>query len=75
MSTITIPLPEEDLSFLRSYASAQGTSVEEYFARQARNLRERLQQPLNPLISEATGILLPGVGEQDHLKHLEQKHR
>ncbi len=33
MSTITIPLTEEDLSFLRTYSQAQGTSAEAFLAR------------------------------------------
>ena len=48
MSTITVPLPDEDLAFLRAWSEKQGTSAEEYLARQARNLREHLQRPLHP---------------------------
>ena len=57
MSTITVPLPEEDLKFLRSYTSAQGTSAEAFLARQAHNLREHLQRPLPPKVSAASGII------------------
>jgi hypothetical protein len=45
MSTITIPLADEDFSFLQAYSMAQGTSLEAFLARQARCLRERLQKP------------------------------
>ena len=74
MSTITIPLPDEDLKFLRNYANAQGTSVEAFLARQARNLREHLQRPLPPEVSAASGIIAPDAGEQAHRAHLEKKH-
>jgi hypothetical protein len=39
MATITIPLSEEDLAFLRAYSKAQGMSAEEFLALQASNLR------------------------------------
>ena len=74
VSTITIPLSEEDLKFLRHYASALGTSAEAFLAHQARNLRRRLQQPLPPEVSAATGIIAPRATEQQHLDHLEKKH-
>ena len=75
MSTITIPLSDEDFTFLRAYSAAQGTSAEAFLARQARNLREHLQRPLQPDVMKATGIIPPEVaGEKMHLEHLEKKH-
>ncbi len=75
MSTITIPLSDEDFAFLRAYSAAQGTSVEEFLARQARNLRERLQRPLHPDVVRATGIISTEVdGEENYCEHLEKKH-
>lgn len=75
MSTITLPLPDEDLNFLRAYASAQGISVEVLLAQQARNLRENLQRPLHPDIARASGIVSPDIeGEAAHLAHLDKKH-
>ena len=75
MSTITIPLPDEDFTFLRDYSAAQGTSAEAFLARQARNLREHLQRPLQPEVMRATGIISPSVaGEETHREHLEKKH-
>ena len=75
MSTITIPLPDEDLAFLRAYSEAQGTSAEAFLARQARNLRQHLQRPLQPDVMRATGIIAPEVaGEEMHREHLEKKH-
>lgn len=75
MSTITIPLPDDDLSFLRAYSEAQGTSAEAFLARQARNLREHLQRPLQPDVVAATGIIPPEIaGREKHRGHLEKKH-
>lgn len=76
MSTIVVPLPEEDLAFLRSFSASQGTSAEAFLARQAHNLREHLQRPLRPEVMRATGIISPEVaGEATHREHLEKKHR
>jgi hypothetical protein len=75
MSTVTVPLPDEDLAFLREYSAAHGTSVEAFLARQARNLREHLQRPLQPDVMRATGIISPEVaGEDAHREHVEKKH-
>ena len=75
MSTITIPLPEEDLTFLRAYSNALGTSAEEFLARQARSLREYLQRPLQPEVLAASGIISPGASAKDtHREHLDNKH-
>ena len=75
MSTIIVPLPDEDFAFLRNFSAAQGTSAEAFLARQARNLREHLQQPLQPEVLRATGIISPQVeGEETHREHLEKKH-
>ena len=75
MSTITVPMPEEDLEFLRSYMSAQGMSAEAFLARQARNLREHLQRPLHRDIEDSSGIIAAEVsGEDAHRVHIETKH-
>jgi hypothetical protein len=75
MSTITIPLPDEDFAFLREFSATQGTSAEAFLARQARNLREHLQRPPHPEVRHATGIIAPGfAGEDVHRDHLEKKH-
>ena len=70
-----VPLPAEDLAFLRNFSAAQGTSAEAFLARQARNLREHLQRPLRPEVLRATGIIPPELaGEETHREHLEKKH-
>ena len=75
MSTITIPLSDEDFEFLRDYTRTQGTSAEAFLARQARNLREQLQTPIHPEVAAASGIVSSEVSaEQAHLAHLEDKH-
>ena len=75
MSTITIPLPDEDLNFLRAYSEAHGISAEAFLARQARNLRERLQKPLHPEVEAASGIISSEItAEEAHREHVETKH-
>lgn len=75
MSSITIPLPDEDLDFLRTYnMRAQGSSAEAFLARQARNLRQHLQSPPHLDVAAASGIIAPEAdGEQAYREHLEKK--
>jgi len=71
----TIPLPEEDLTFLRAYSNAVGTSAEAFLARQARNLRQHLQKPLQPDVVAASGIISSRINAKEtHREHLEKKH-
>jgi hypothetical protein len=56
MSNITIPLPDEDLAFLRSFAHERGVSAEGFLAQHARNLRLQLQNDLHPAVKAASGI-------------------
>jgi hypothetical protein len=75
MSTITVPMPDEDLDFLRAYMQTQGSSAEAFLARQAHNLRTHLRRPVYPDVTEASGIVEPEVaGEEGHRAHLEKKH-
>jgi len=75
MSTITIPLPDEDLAFLRAWSEAQGISAEAFLARQAHNLREHLQRPLEADLAAASGIIAPEIAaEETYQEHLEKKH-
>ena len=75
MSTITVPLADEDLTFLRAWSKTQGTSPEAFLAQQARNLRQHLQKPLQSQVAAASGIILQEIaGEEKHREHLEKKH-
>ena len=75
MSTITVPLPDEDLAFLRAWSEKQGTSAEEFLARQARNLREHLQRPLHRDVVAATGIFPADLDvKKAYHEHLEKKY-
>jgi hypothetical protein len=76
MSTITVSLADEDLAFLQRFSEAQGTSVGEFLARQARNLRRQLEKPLPPEIVTASGIIAPEVDAKTaQLDHMQRKHR
>ena len=75
MSTLTIPMPDEDLAFLRAYSAAHGISAEALLARQARSLREQLQRPVHPEVSAASGIIsVDTASVEAHRAHLERKH-
>ena len=75
MFTITVPLPDEDLTFLRAWSKTQGISVEAFLAQQARNLRQHLQKPLQSQVVTAIGIISREFdGEEKHREHLEKKH-
>jgi hypothetical protein len=74
MSTITVSIEDEDLAFLREFSKAQGTSPEEFLARQARGLRKLLNRPLPPSIMAASGIIRSDVSAREaHREWLERK--
>ncbi len=76
MSTLSIPLPDEDLDFLQTFARRQGTTAEHWLAGHARTLRLNLQAPLHPDVAAATGVLQAGGDPQsDYLEFLERKHQ
>jgi len=75
MSTITVPLPDEDLAFLRAWSEKQGISAEALLAQQARNLREYLEGSLHPDVIAATGIIPPEVDAKEaYREYLEKKY-
>jgi len=45
MPMMTIPLPDEDISFLRAWSETDGTFAEAFLAQQARNLRKTAAIP------------------------------
>ena len=76
MSTITVSLPDDDLAFLRTLSKAQGTSAEELLARQAHNLRRRMERELPTAVVAATGVISGELdGNRAWLDHVEYKHR
>ena len=76
MTTIKVSLADEDLAFLQRFSEAQGTSVGEFLARQARSLRRQLEKPLPPEIVAASGIIAGDVdSKSDHQDHLQREHR
>ncbi len=75
MSTITIPIPDEDLRFLESWTRDQGTTVEEFFTREASNLRRQLQAPLHPAVIRATEVIRGDIDEKkEYLDYMERQH-
>ncbi|HEX4085027.1 MAG TPA: hypothetical protein VHY22_08960 [Chthoniobacteraceae bacterium] len=75
MSTITVPLPDEDLAFLRALAQKRGISPEEFLALQTRNLREQFQKPLHPDVAAAIGIISADSDEKAYREYIEKKYQ
>ena len=76
MSTLSIPLPDEDLDFLQTFAHGQGTTAERWLAGHAQALRRNLQAPLHPDVAAATGVVREITDPQaDYLEYLERKHQ
>ncbi len=75
MTFLSVPVAEEDFTFLQTWASKHGTTVESFLAEQAHALRMRLQQPIHPAVLQATGVLEKvSDGNAEHLEYLEKKH-
>jgi Family of unknown function (DUF6364) len=74
MSSITIPMPDEDLAFLREWSKEHGTSAEALIAEQAINLRQRLEKPLHPDVAAAIGIISEDADEETYRDYLEKKY-
>lgn len=75
MSTLTVPIPDEDLEFLRALAERAGTSPEAFIAKQTRLMRERYESPLHPDVIRATGVINGDVDvRKEYLDHMERKH-
>ena len=75
MSTITIPIEDEDLEFLNAWTREVGTTVEAFFAKEASTLRRHLATPLHPDLINASGIISGTTdAEGEHIAHLADKH-
>ncbi len=75
MSTIAVPMPEEDLRFLRTWTEQHGSTAEAFLAQQARNLREHIQRGLHPDVKNAMGVILEDIdAAAEYRAHLDRKH-
>jgi len=75
MTVLSVPVAEDDLAFLQTWASKQGTTVESFLSEQAHTLRIQLQQPIHSAVVSATGVIQTvGDGKTEYLEHLEKKH-
>ena len=78
MSTaeLTINLPIEDASFLKSYAQQHGTTVDQLIASYAKILKGPPQSPLHPDIVKLTGLVPADLdGRDEYRLHLIKKHQ
>lgn len=75
MSTITIPIADENLEFLQSWTKANGMTLEGYFTAQVESLRRQESRPVHPALIRATGVIKAEVdGRQAYLDHMARKH-
>ena len=75
MTVLSVPMAEEDFTFLQTWATKHGTTVESFLAEQAHALRIQLEQPTHPAVLSATGVIGKVSDEKaQHLEHLERKH-
>ena len=65
MPLVTVTLPEEDLKFLRDFATRHGTSAEAVLADQAKGLRRLAQANAFGPLEKLTGLAEPGVRQVD----------
>lgn len=75
MSTITIPIEDEDLQYLTQWTATFGVTVEEFFANEARTLRRNLAVPLHSALIQASGIIAPDIDSKEaYLNYMDSKH-
>jgi len=73
-TTLTLELPEEDISFIRRYASEQGVSVSDSIDRIISFLRRTEQHPLHPDVLSIAGILRGVDPDAARMEYLTRKH-
>ena len=75
MKLLSVPVSEEDFTFLQTWAAKRGSTVESVLAEQAHALRLQLQQPVHQAVLSAPGVLEKTDSEkEEHLNHLARKH-
>jgi hypothetical protein len=75
MSTVTVPISDENLEFLQTWTKANGMTPESYFSAQVESLRRQEGRPIHPALIRATGVIKADVdGRQAYLEHMAKKH-
>ena len=73
-TTLTLELPEEDVSFIRRYANEQGVSVSDSMDRIIAFLRRTEQHPLHPDVLALAGILQGVDPDNARMEAIAKKH-
>jgi hypothetical protein len=73
-TTLTLELPEEDISFIQRYAKEQGVSVSDSIDRIIAFLRRTENHPLHPDVLALAGILRGVDPDAARMEHLVRKH-
>ncbi len=75
MSTLTIPISDENLSFLHEWTKENGMTPESFFAAHVDSLRRPKRRPIHPDVIRATGVIqFEGDPREAYLEHMEKKH-
>ena len=75
MTTVTVPISDENLEFLQTWTKANGMTPESYFSAQVESLRRQESRPIHPALIRATGVIRDDVdGRQAYLEHMAKKH-
>jgi len=75
MTLLSVPVAEEDFTFLQTWGSKHGTIMESFLAEQAHAPSIHLQQSIHPAVLSATGVIETIRDEKaEHLDHRARKH-
>ncbi len=75
MSTLTIPISDENLSFLKEWTKENGMTPESFVTAQVESLRRPKRRPIHPDVLRATGVIkFDGDPREAYLDYMEKKH-
>ncbi|MEX0731184.1 MAG: DUF6364 family protein [Aquisalimonadaceae bacterium] len=73
---LIIRLPRKDVEFAKSYAKAHGLTVTEVIDRYLKRMRALEEQTPSPELDFIPGLVPAEIcAEDEHRRHLENKHR
>ena len=75
MSTLTIPISDENLAFLQEWTKVNGMTPEGYVLAQVESLRRKPTRSIHPALIRATGVLKPDVDAREaYIDFMSKKH-
>ncbi len=75
MSTLTIPISDENLSYLQEWTKEIGMTPESFVAAHVESLRRPKRRAIHPAVIRATGVIqFEGDPREAYLEYMEKKH-